>query len=189
MAVRTVFSCVASRNTHRVSYWGCLCPIFSPGRPGWSAQRHPRASATAGIEMRQEDRESCITSAPAGTAGRRRCRRGVAMPTTWTSATEGSIRRTATTVRTAFSCVASRKREGPLGPGTKPPSPPSGPDPLGENQSLSSPPLEPRGLLLSVMRQKVGKERSQGVFAPLAIPPRLGSESPTEKIRPCAHPP
>ena len=39
------------------------------------------------------------------------------------------------------------------------------------------------------MRQKVSKERSQGVFAPLAIPPRLGSESPTEKIRPCAHPP
>ena len=48
---------------------------------------------------------------------------------------------------------------------------PSGPNPLGENQSLSSPPLKPRGLLLSVMRQKVGKERSQGVFAPLAIPP------------------
>ncbi len=47
---------------------------------------------------------------------------------------------------------------------------PSGPYPLGKNQSLSSPPLEPRGLLLSVMRQKVGKERSQGVFAPLAIP-------------------
>ena len=37
----------------------------------------------------------------------------------------------------------------------------------GLNDSLSSPPLEPRGLLLSVMRQKVGKERSQGVFAPL----------------------
>ncbi len=47
---------------------------------------------------------------------------------------------------------------------------PSSPNPLGENQSLSSPPLKPRRLLLSAMRQKVGKERSQGVFAPLAIP-------------------
>ena len=40
----------------------------------------------------------------------------------------------------------------------------------GLNESLSSSPLRPRGLLLSVMRQKVGKERSQGVFAPLANP-------------------
>ena len=53
------------------------------------------------------------------------------------------------------------------------PSSQAGPNPLGENQSLSSPPLEPRGLLLSVMRQKVGKERSQGVFAPLANPHRF----------------
>ena len=44
---------------------------------------------------------------------------------------------------------------------------PSSPNPLGENQSLSSPPLKPRGLLLSVMRQKVGKERSQGDCHPL----------------------
>ena len=58
----------------------------------------------------------------------------------------------------------------------------------GESISFLSP-AQAAGLLLSVMRQKVGKERSQGVFAPLAIPPRLGSESPTEKIRPCAHPP
>ncbi len=49
---------------------------------------------------------------------------------------------------------------------------PSSPNPLGENITLSSPPLKPRGLLLSVMRQKVGKERSQGVFAPLANPRR-----------------
>ena len=62
----------------------------------------------------------------------------------------------------------------PLSHGTKPPSPPSGPNPLGENQSFSFKPLEPRGLLLSVMRQKVGKERSQGVFAPLANPRRNG---------------
>ncbi len=89
------------------------------------------------------------------------------MLATWTSIVAESTRKIATTVRTAFSCVASRKREGPLGPGTKPPSPPSGPNPLGENQSLSSPPLEPRGLLLSVMRQKVGKDRSQGDYHPL----------------------
>ena len=56
------------------------------------------------------------------------------------------------------------------------PSSQAGPNPLGENLSLSSPPLKPRGLLLSVMRQKVGKERSQGVFAPLAIPPPELSE-------------
>ncbi len=44
---------------------------------------------------------------------------------------------------------------------------PPGPYPLGKNQSLSSPPLEPRGLLLSVMRQKVSKDRSQGDYQPL----------------------
>ncbi len=49
----------------------------------------------------------------------------------------------------------------------------AGPNPLGENQSLSSPPLKPRGLLLSVMRQKVGKERSQGDCHPLGHPPLL----------------
>ena len=32
------------------------------------------------------------------------------MPTTWASATAGSLRRTATTVRTVFRCVASRNR-------------------------------------------------------------------------------
>ncbi len=50
---------------------------------------------------------------------------------------------------------------------------PSSPNPLGENITLSSPPLEPRGLLLSVMRQKVGKERSQGGYHPLGHPPLL----------------
>ena len=154
-----------------------------------SSAARPRASATA-VGEEPMPKENCITSAIADTVGRRRFRRcRASMSISWTSTPPGSSRRIATTVRTVFRCVASRNRErGPLGPGTKPPSPPSGPNPLGENQSLSSPPLEPRGLLLSVMRQKVGKERSQGVFAPLAIPPRLGSESPTEKIRPCAHP-
>ncbi len=41
----------------------------------------------------------------------------------------------------------------------------------GLNDSLSSPPLKPRGLLLSVMRQKVGKDRSQGDCHPLGHPP------------------
>ncbi len=110
-----------------------------------------------------------MKSASAVMAGRRP--RPEPMLASCTSIPAGSFRETATAVGTVFSCVASRNRNrGPLGPGTKPPSPPSGPDPLGENQSLSSPPLEPRGLLLSVMRQKVGKERSQGDSAPLAIP-------------------
>ncbi len=112
---------------------------------------------------------------PAGTSGRRRFRRGVAMPTAWASATEGSARRATLAVRTVFSCVASRNRERTSRPRTKPSSPPSRPNPLGENQSLSSPPLEPRGLLLSVMRQKVGKERSQGDYHPLGHPPLLPS--------------
>ena len=59
---------------------------------------------------------------------------------------------------------------------------PSGPYPLGKNQSLSSPPLEPRGLLLSVMRQKVDKERIQGDCHPLGYPP-LFSDRP-RKPRP-----
>ncbi len=51
---------------------------------------------------------------------------------------------------------------------------PSDPYPLGKNQSLSSPPLMPRGHLLSAMRQKVSKDRSQGGSAPLANPRRNG---------------
>ena len=141
-------------------------------------------------------------SATEATVGGRRLR--VPMPASWTSASMGSVRRATATVGTVFRCVASRNRErvfywGSLrlisnracgqksGSASLASHTPSGPNPLGENQSLSSPPLKPRGLLLFVMRQKVGKEHSQGVCAPLAIPPRLGSESPTEKIRPCAH--
>ena len=47
---------------------------------------------------------------------------------------------------------------------------PSSPNPLGKNKSFSFKPLMPRRHLLSVMRQKVGKERSQEGAAPLAIP-------------------
>ena len=43
----------------------------------------------------------------------------------------------------------------------------------GLNESLSSSPLRPRWPLLSVMRQKVGKERSQGDCHPLGHPPLL----------------
>ncbi len=138
----------------------------------------PRATATRPTVR-------CIASASTGSVGRRPLR--AAMPTTWASATEGSARRATVTVRTVFRCVASRNTQrvfywGSLrlisnracgqksGSASLASHTPSGPNPLGENQSLSSPPLEPRGLLLSVMRQKVGKERSQGVFAPLAIP-------------------
>ena len=141
---------------------------FSPGRP----VKHP--TGAVGVPQRHRPRATafmnmgnCVMSAAPGMFGCRRFLRGVSMLATWTSIVAESTRKIATTVRTAFSCVASRKREGPLGPGTKPPSPPSGPNPLGENQSLSSPPLEPRGLLLSVMRQKVGKDRSQGDYHPL----------------------
>ena len=68
---------------------------------------------------------------------------------------------------------------------------PSGPAPLGENITFSSPPLKPRGLLLSVMRQKVGKERSQEGFAPLAnprffqtVPRRMFGLAPTPRAAP-----
>ena len=56
-----------------------------------------------------------MTPAAPGTSGRRRFRRGVAVPTTCTSATEGSARRTTLAVGTVFSCVASRNRERTLG--------------------------------------------------------------------------
>ena len=52
----------------------------------------------------------CTASATPGTSGRRRFRRGVAVPTTWTSTTSGSSRSISTAVRTVFSCVASRDR-------------------------------------------------------------------------------
>ncbi len=51
-----------------------------------------------------------MASATPGTSGRRRFRRGVAMPSTCSSTTEGSARRATITVRTVFSCVAARKR-------------------------------------------------------------------------------
>ena len=92
------------------------------------------------------------------------------MSTSCSSTSVESTHSASITVRSVFSCVASRKREA-AGPRDEASRSPSGPNPLGENITLSSPPLEPRRLLLSVMRQKVGKERSQGVFAPLAIPP------------------
>ena len=89
----------------------------------------------------------------------------------WSSTGAGTNATTCTST-TAFSPDRPTKR--PVGARRILPSSRAWPNPLGENQSLSSPPLEPRRLLLSVMRQKVGKERSQGVFAPLAIPRRNG---------------
>ena len=140
--------------------------VFSTGRVIKRPVARPRASALISTVR-------CITSATAGTVGRRRC--PAPMSASWTSAPPGSGRRVAAAVRTVFSCVASRKRV-MLGTRTRRPrgsDAPSGPNPLGKNQSLSSPPLEPRGLLLSVMRQKVGKERSQEGCAPLANPHRF----------------
>ncbi len=145
-----------------------------PGPP------RPRASATAGIT---KGTAHGIASATTVSAGRRSHRKVV--PLFCTSLPPGSVRRAAATVGTVFRCVASRNRErGAAGHanracGQKSGSAslashtPSGPNPLGENQSLSSPPLKPRGLLLSVMRQKVGKERSQGNCHPLGHPPLL----------------
>ena len=105
------------------------------------------------------------------------------MPISCTYSSLGSTRRATFTVRTLFSCVASRNRcRCPAG---RHPAcfrghsvKPSGPYPLGKNQSLSSPPLEPRRLLLSAMRQKVSKERSQGDYHPLGHPPRLFRPAP-----------
>ncbi len=150
-----------------------------PGPP------RPRASATAGIT---KGTAHGIASATTVSAGRRSHRKVV--PLFCTSLPPGSVRRAAATVGTVFRCVASRNRErvfywGSLrlisnracgqksGSASLASHTPSGPNPLGENQSLSSPPLKPRGLLLSVMRQKVGKERSQGNCHPLGHPPLL----------------
>ena len=80
VTVRTVFRCVASRNREAA---------------------RPRAIATPAPVH-------CMPSAAPGTVGRRRC--PVPMSASWTSAPPGSGRRIATTVRTVFSCVASRNR-------------------------------------------------------------------------------
>ena len=62
----------------------------------------PRASArTAPV--------CCGASAATGTVGRRRSQ--VPVPATWISAPAGSVRRPRRTVRTVFSCVASRDRK------------------------------------------------------------------------------
>ena len=103
------------------------------------------------------------------------------MSTSCSSTSVESTHSASITVRSVFSCVASRKREA-AGPRDEASRSPSGPNPLGENITLSSPPLKPRGLLLSVMRQKVGKERSQGVFAPLAIPPEWAANHQQRKF-------
>ncbi len=156
----------------------CKTPVGVP------SGTRPRATAT-------EATVCCRASAKADTVGRLPFQR-MPVPTSYTSPPVGSTRRAAITVRTVFSCVASRNTQRmsywgslsrilnracrPAGllprAGIKP-SGRAGPSPLGENQSLSSPPLEPRGLLLSVMRQKVGKERSQEGCAPLANPQRF----------------
>ena len=156
-------------------------PAGEKALPSHAEQHRPRASATeeiTGVTVH------CMSSATPGTVGRRPKR--APMPASWTSVPPGSIRKVQQSVRPVFRCVASRKRG--VGARRILPSSRAGPNPLGENQSLSSPPLEPRGLLLSAMRQKVSKERSQGVFAPLAIPQRFLA-CPLRKFGPSPIPP
>ena len=85
VTIRTVFSCVASRNREAA---------------------RPRASATPEAPRATVH---CLASAATGSAGRRSRRE--AMPTACTSATAESTRRTVVAMRTVFSCVASRNRE------------------------------------------------------------------------------
>ncbi len=84
VTIRTVFSCVASRNREAA---------------------RPRASATPEAPRATVH---CLASAATGSAGRRSRRE--AMPTACTSATAESTRRTVVAMRTVFSCVASRNR-------------------------------------------------------------------------------
>jgi hypothetical protein len=133
---------------------------FSPGRPmPVFLDRQDRlecpAAPAPGCRSALEPGRVGLNAATTGTAGRRRLR--VPMPATWASAT-------------AFSPDRPAKR--PVGARRILPSSQAGPNPLGKNQSLSSPPLEPRRLLLSAMRQKVSKDRSQEGCAPLANPRR-----------------
>ena len=145
---------------------------FAEKNPTFECRATPRASATPATTRGMAH---CVKSASADSVGRRRLR--TPMPISCTYSSLGSTRRATFTVRTLFSCVASRNRcRCPAG---RHPAcfrghsvKPSGPYPLGKNQSLSSPPLMPRGHLLSAMRQKVSKDRSQGGSAPLAIPRR-----------------
>ena len=156
-----------------------LCMIFYPA-PGCRSALEPHPQ---GVLLGF----SRTSGTPAGTAGHRQFHREIPMPTCWFSTTFSPEWPAKRPVGAVFRCAASRNTQrvsywGSLrlisnracgqksGSASLASHTPSSPNPLGENQPLSSPPLEPRGLLLSVMRQKVGKERSQGVFAPLANP-------------------
>ena len=130
------------------------------------AAPRPRASATP----IREPVPGCITSATVGSIGRRPSR----------------VQCPPLALQLRLSCPTGRQNA--RWARRILPSSQAGPNPLGENITLSSPPLEPRGLLLSVMRQKVGKERSQGVFAPLANPHRFLA-CPLRKFGPSPTPP
>ncbi len=79
--------------------------LFTPP-VGVPSGTRPRAIATT---TAIEATELYGTSAPAGTAGHQRLR--VLLPTTWTSAPPGSLRRIASAVHTVFRCVASRNTQ------------------------------------------------------------------------------
>ncbi len=104
--VRTVFRRVASRNresTHWVFYWPADRESLAL-ESGHSVEKtRLRGVATTGLVR-------CGTSATTGIAGRL-FRRVVLAPTICFSVASVSAQITATTVRTVFSCVASRNRE------------------------------------------------------------------------------
>ena len=110
-AARALTFCYAAESRQRTQPRGLSPPWLSPAGTAqtWRrktqsscAERHrPRAIATPAPVR-------CITSAATGSAGRRPLR--AAMPTSWTSTTMGSTRRTAMAVRSVFCCVASRNR-------------------------------------------------------------------------------
>ena len=154
----------------------------------------PRAIATT---TAIEATELYGTSAPAGTAGHQRLR--VLLPTTWTSAPPGSLRRIASAVHTVFRCVASRKRGGRWArqPSLRAkkrvsqfglPHPVGAQPSRGESISFLSPAQAAGAPTFCDATESRQRSQPRGLRL-LGHPPRLGSESPTEKIRPCAHPP
>ena len=149
---------------------------FSPGRPmPVFLDRQNRLECPAvpapGCRSAREPGRVGLNAATTGTAGRRRLR--VPMPATWASAT-------------AFSPDRPAKR--PVGaadftlePGRAQPS-------RGESISFLSPARAAGAPTFCDATESRQRTQPRGLRPLGHPPPRLGSESPTEKIRPCAHP-
>ena len=162
-----------------------------PGRPGSRAERHPRASATPEIT---KVTVHCGVSASTGSVGRRRCPAPV--PTTWTSTTPGSSRRISSTVRTVFSCVASRCRWA-LQPGLSGekrrvsqfglPHPVKPQPSRGESISFLSPAQAAGAPTFCDATESRQRTQPRGL-RPLGHPPPFFG-LPSQKVRPVAHPP